>query len=77
MRYEKKEYVLDDHLDEELTNDAIEEDASKHKEHRYHSVEVSCLMLATMPPELQKSCENIRAYEMNNQLKDMFKNQAL
>ena len=40
------------------------------------SNEVACLMLATMTPELQKGLENLGAFDMLQQLRDMFQVQA-
>lgn len=50
MSYEKKEYVLDDYLEDKLPSDATkeEEEAAKHEMHHYHSIKVSCLMFATI-----------------------------
>nr|GEV58846.1 hypothetical protein [Tanacetum cinerariifolium] len=38
--------------------------------------EVACLMLGSMSPELQKALKNYRAYDMIQELKTMFKEQA-
>lgn len=38
--------------------------------------EAACLMLATMVPELQKGMESLGAFDMLNQLRDMFQQQA-
>ena len=67
---------MDEYREEDLPSDAIEEEAAKHENHRYHSIEVLCLMLATMYSKLQKSYENLGAYEMNEKLRDMFQEQA-
>ncbi|KAK8540198.1 hypothetical protein V6N12_046489 [Hibiscus sabdariffa] len=39
-------------------------------------VDVGCLMLATMAPELQKQQEDMVAYEMTQNLKDIYEGQA-
>ncbi|GKD71356.1 hypothetical protein Tco_1325446 [Tanacetum coccineum] len=38
--------------------------------------EVTCLMLGSMSPELQRALENYKAYDMIQELKTMFKEQA-
>ncbi|GJW16758.1 putative reverse transcriptase domain-containing protein [Tanacetum coccineum] len=38
--------------------------------------EVACLMIASMSPELQKTLENYKAYDMILELKNMFEEQA-
>ncbi|KAK8593680.1 hypothetical protein V6N12_045755 [Hibiscus sabdariffa] len=39
-------------------------------------VDVGCLMLATMNPELQKQYEDMVAYEMIQNLKEIYERQA-
>ena len=56
-----------------VTPRAPHADWSKHVD---DSVEVSSLMLATMIPELQEIFENHTAFDMINQLKEMFQQQA-
>ncbi|KAL4590248.1 hypothetical protein LXL04_003174 [Taraxacum kok-saghyz] len=41
-----------------------------------NSIDVSCLMLATMIPDLQKDLENLGAYDMIIHLKELFQQQA-
>ncbi|GJX68766.1 hypothetical protein Tco_0304493, partial [Tanacetum coccineum] len=38
--------------------------------------EVACLMLGSMSPELQRTLENYKAYDMIQELKTMFEEQA-
>ncbi|GJR63153.1 hypothetical protein Tco_1505315, partial [Tanacetum coccineum] len=38
--------------------------------------EVACLMLGSMSPELQRALENYKAYDMIQELKTMFEEQA-
>ena len=68
FRYEK-EYVLDEYLVEELLDDSTKEEAAKREKHHYHSIEVLCLLLVIMSFELQKGCQNIGAYNLNELLK--------
>ena len=46
---------------------------NKHKE---DSLDVTCIMLATMEPELQKQMEDMDAYDMIVHLREMFQEQA-
>ncbi|GJX76447.1 hypothetical protein Tco_0323258 [Tanacetum coccineum] len=39
--------------------------------------EVACLMLGSMSPDLQRALENYKAYDMIQELKTMFKEQAI
>nr|GEY05379.1 hypothetical protein [Tanacetum cinerariifolium] len=57
------------------------QDGVKHATRHYNSGlycpnEVACLMLGSMSPELQKALENYRAYDMIEELKTMFEEQA-
>ncbi|KAJ9565413.1 hypothetical protein OSB04_001379 [Centaurea solstitialis] len=47
-----------------------------HKKHSDDLLDVSCLMLATMSPDLQAGLINTNAYDMIRQLRDMFQTQA-
>ncbi|KAK8569059.1 hypothetical protein V6N12_007591 [Hibiscus sabdariffa] len=51
-------------------------DKDKFKKHMDDMVDVGCLMLATMTPELQKQHENMVAYEMIQNLKEIYEGQA-
>ena len=44
--------------------------------HNKDAIEVACLMLATMSPDLQKNMEDMNAFDMIEQLKGMFQKQA-
>ena len=75
LRYEDKEYVLDEDLP--LVDDnSPQEEIDAYNRHDKDSVKVACIMLGSMVPELQKSFENLGAYEMNESLSDMFREQA-
>ena len=71
LRYEDKEYVLDEPIPE-LKNESTEEEIATYKKHVDDSNKVSCLMVVAMSSELQKSFKNVWAYEMNLQLAEMF-----
>lgn len=75
-RYKNKEYVVDKFQSEDLYEDATTKDIANHKKHYFDSIEVICLMLTTMVSEFQKSFENLGSYEMDEQLKKMFQDQA-
>ncbi|KAK8656474.1 hypothetical protein V6N13_098424 [Hibiscus sabdariffa] len=49
---------------------------TKFKKHMDDMVDVGCLMLATMTPELQKQHEDMVAYEMIQNLKEIYEGQA-
>ncbi|KAK8978737.1 hypothetical protein V6N11_001743 [Hibiscus sabdariffa] len=51
-------------------------DKDKFKKHMDDMVEVGCLMLATMDSELQKQHGNMVAYEMIQNLKEIYERQA-
>ncbi|KAK8988379.1 hypothetical protein V6N11_061137 [Hibiscus sabdariffa] len=51
-------------------------DKDKFKKYMADMLDVGCLMLATMTPELQKQHEDIAAYEMIQNLKDIYEGQA-
>ncbi|KAJ9547943.1 hypothetical protein OSB04_020486 [Centaurea solstitialis] len=44
--------------------------------HSDDSIDVACLMLATMIPDLQKDLEHLEAYDIITHLKQMFEKQA-
>ena len=47
-----------------------------HKKHNNDLLDVGCLMLATISPELQTGLMDTGAYDMIRQLRDMFQAQA-
>ncbi|GJY17064.1 hypothetical protein Tco_0388555 [Tanacetum coccineum] len=72
LRYENKEYVLDEQIptiDDDLTQEEIEAHQKKYDDPN----KVSCIMASSMSLELQKTFENTWAYEMDQQLKEMSK----
>ncbi|GKC30858.1 hypothetical protein Tco_1038152 [Tanacetum coccineum] len=75
LRYENKEYVLDEQI-YIIDNDSTQEEIEAHQKHHDDANKVSCIMVASMSPELQKTFENTWAYEMNQQLKEMFQAKA-
>ena len=47
-----------------------------YEKHTNDSINVSCLMLVTMSPDLKKQYEHTDAYSMSVGLRGMFENQA-
>ncbi|XP_071721438.1 uncharacterized protein [Rutidosis leptorrhynchoides] len=68
-------YVLEDPIPDQPDENDVEAMASYDK-YCHDSLQVSCLMLGTMIPELQKDFEHHSAYDMITQLKEMFLQQA-
>ena len=75
LRYEDKVYLLDEDLPI-LDDEASPEAVAEYEKHDMESRKVACLMLASMSPELQKSFENMGAFEISEQLREMFQEQA-
>ena len=76
LRADKKENVLDTPIPEEPANNAAAAVKTACKKACDDSLEISCLMLACMEPDLQKQFEDQEAYDMIIALKDMFQTQA-
>jgi hypothetical protein len=76
LRAERKEHVLDTPIPDEPAENATAAVKNAFKRASDDSLEVSCLMLATMEPELQKQFENMEAHDMIVGLKGMFQTQA-
>ena len=76
LKQEKKEYVLDAPLPEQLADGVSRVTRDNYQKHLDDTLNVSCLMLLSMSPELQKQHENMDAYDMIVSLKSIFENQA-
>jgi len=76
LKQEKKEYVLEQPYPNEPGNGASSADRRAYEKYCNDSLDVSCLMLATMSPELQKQYEDSNAHNMMEGLRGMFENQA-
>ena len=76
LKQEKKECVLEQPYPENLADGATAAECRAHEKHCNDSLEVGCLMLATMSPELQKQYEDSNAHNMMEGLRGMFENQA-
>ncbi|GJZ90611.1 hypothetical protein Tco_0662538 [Tanacetum coccineum] len=75
LRYENKEYVLDEQIPI-IDDDSTQEEIEAHQKHYDDANKVSCIMASSMSPKLQKTFENTWSYEMNQQLKEMFQAKA-
>ncbi|TLX69973.1 DDE-type integrase/transposase/recombinase, partial [Labilibacter sediminis] len=76
LRYEDKEYVLERELIEIDENTATPEEKEAYNKHYADATKVACLMVATMPPELQRFYEDYWPYEMNKDLAEKFRKRA-
>ena len=76
LKQERKFYVLERAIPNEPANNAPRAEKDAYQKHVNDSVDVTCLMLATMTPELQKQFEEMEAFEMMAHLKEMFQEQA-
>ncbi|KAJ9542420.1 hypothetical protein OSB04_028926 [Centaurea solstitialis] len=76
LRHERKWYVLEEPLGEAPPANAPAAAKNAHKKHSDDLLDVGCLMLATMSPNLQTGLINTNAYDMIRQLRDMFQTQA-
>ncbi|KAJ9566571.1 hypothetical protein OSB04_002537 [Centaurea solstitialis] len=76
LRHERKWYVLEEPLRESPPANAPAAAKNAHKKHSDDLLDVGCLMLATMSPDLQTGLINTNAYDMIRQLRDMFQTQA-
>ena len=74
---EKKEDILDTLLPEEPADDAPSEEKTAYRKACDNNLEISCLILACMEPDIQMQFEtNHEAHDMIVALQDMFQTQA-
>ncbi|KAG8497203.1 hypothetical protein CXB51_008568 [Gossypium anomalum] len=76
LKQERKLYVIEKPLPDEPPANASRADKDAYKKHLDEMVDVRCLMLATMNPELQKQHEDMVAYDMIEHLKELYQGQA-
>ncbi|GJU69876.1 hypothetical protein Tco_1256135 [Tanacetum coccineum] len=57
LRYENKEYVLDEKIPT-INDDSTQEEIEAHQNYYDDANKVSCIMASSMSPELQKTFEN-------------------
>ena len=72
LTQERKLYVLENPIPAQPAANAPRAQRDADEKHVNDSVDVACLMLATMVPKIQKNLENMRAYEMVTHLREMF-----
>ena len=72
LKPDKKEHVLDNPLPAVPAANATAAVQSAYRKTLDESTEISCLMLASMEPDLQQQFENVEAYDMIESLKSMF-----
>jgi gag-polypeptide of LTR copia-type len=76
LRHEKKEHILTQLIPKKPHDKASQADKDKYTKFVDDELDVSCLMVATMSPELQKRFETHGAYEVMDTLKNMFQEKA-
>ncbi|KAG8501098.1 hypothetical protein CXB51_003177 [Gossypium anomalum] len=76
LKQEQKLYVIEQPLPNEPPTNASRADRDAYKKHLNDMVDVGCLMLAIMNPEIQKQHENMVAYDMIEHLKELYQGQA-
>jgi hypothetical protein len=76
LRQEKTEYVLTELYPDDLPASSTTADHRAHEKRCDDALNVSCCMLATVSPDLQKQYEHMDAYTMIQGLRGMFENQA-
>ncbi|KAK8985817.1 hypothetical protein V6N11_047310 [Hibiscus sabdariffa] len=76
LKQERKEYVIEEPVPDEPAANAPSADKDKFKKYMDDMLDVSCLMLATMSPELQKQHEDMNVYDMIQNLKEIYEGQA-
>jgi hypothetical protein len=76
LRQEKTEYVLTKLYPDDLPAGLSAADRRAHEKRCDDALNVSCLMLTAMFPDLQKQHEHVDAYTMIQGLREIFENQA-
>ncbi|KAJ9545085.1 hypothetical protein OSB04_024792 [Centaurea solstitialis] len=76
LRMENKQRAIEEPLPAAPAAGATRAVREEYEKRLTESNETACLMLATMVPELQRGMGSLGAYDMINQLKDMFQQQA-
>ncbi|KAL7601099.1 hypothetical protein Lser_V15G26807 [Lactuca serriola] len=76
FRYEEKEYVIDEKLKEIDETKASTEEIAEYRDHEKDATKVSCIMVATMTPELQRFYEDYWPYETCQDLMEKYHQSA-
>ena len=72
LKHERKAYVLDAPVPAEPDASATRVVKAAYDKHVNDVIDVGCLMLATMTPDLQKGLEHMEAHHILLNLKEMF-----
>ncbi|KAL4279603.1 hypothetical protein GQ457_03G017960 [Hibiscus cannabinus] len=76
LKQERKEYVIEEPVPNDPSVNAPRADKDKFRKYMDDMVDVRCLMLATMTTELQKQHEDMVAYEMIQNLKEIYEGKS-
>jgi hypothetical protein len=76
LKGEGRLYVIDTEPPADPGNSGARADRDAYRKHMDDAGSVSCFMLTSMIPELQKGFEDSMPFEMANKLKEMFQEQA-
>ena len=76
LRQEHKEFVLTEPFPANLPNNVPAAQRREHEKRCNDYLDISCLMLATMSPELQRQYEALDAHTIITGLRNMFEDQA-
>ncbi|XP_023758608.1 uncharacterized protein LOC111907046 [Lactuca sativa] len=76
LRFDDKEYVLEKEMNEIDESKATPEEIVDYKTHCKDATKVSCIMVATMTPELQRFYEDYWTYEMCKDLIEKYHQRA-
>ncbi|KAI4387758.1 hypothetical protein MLD38_000164 [Melastoma candidum] len=76
LRRERKIYVLEDEPLKEPAPDASEDDQSYYSQYMKDALDIQCIVLSSMSPELQRQHENMCAREIDQHLHELFQENA-
>ncbi|KAG8474751.1 hypothetical protein CXB51_031286 [Gossypium anomalum] len=76
VKQEYKLHVIKEPVSYEPTSNASKTDKDTYKKHIDDILDIGCLMLTTMAPELQKQHEDMVAYDVIQHLKELYEGKA-
>nr|XP_027124246.1 uncharacterized protein LOC113740935 [Coffea arabica] len=76
LTHEKIEYVLDGPMPQEPEPTAPAAVRNAYKKHKDDNREASCIMIASMTPQLQQQHMNMGAYDIVQHLRELFEQQS-
>ncbi|XP_042415422.1 uncharacterized protein LOC122004634 [Zingiber officinale] len=76
LRHDRKIYVLEDEPLKETIPNASDEDQSYYSQYIEDALDVQCIMMSSMSPELQRQHENMSAREIDQHLHELFQESA-